>query len=69
MVWIQCGAHAREWISIATCMYILDKMTSEGPIKKHLLKKYDIYIMPIVNPDGYTFTWKSGVIYLISLMI
>ena len=25
-VWIDCGIHAREWISPATCVYFIDKV-------------------------------------------
>ena len=26
-VWIDCGIHAREWISPATCQYIIDRVS------------------------------------------
>ena len=64
VVWIQCGIHAREWISITSCMYILDQLTFEDKVKKALLPKFDFYIMPVVNPDGYAYTWNGTVICL-----
>ena len=63
VVWIQCGVHAREWISISSCMYILDRLTSENEVKEALLPRFDFYIMPVVNPDGYAYTWNGTVIY------
>jgi len=26
---------------------------------QHLVDTYDWYLMPVVNPDGYTYTWAS----------
>ena len=27
-IWIDCGIHAREWISPATCINLIDKVTN-----------------------------------------
>ena len=56
VIWIDCGMHAREWISISSCMYILDKLTSDDDIAMDILQKYDVYMMPVVNPDGYVYS-------------
>ncbi|XP_050705532.1 carboxypeptidase B-like isoform X5 [Eriocheir sinensis] len=61
-IWIDCGIHAREWISPATCLYILDQLTSGYGSDSEvtaLLDTYDFHVMPSVNPDGYDFTWTS----------
>ena len=57
VLWIDCGIHAREWISPATCLYILDMLTSNTADARHILSKYDVHIMPVVNPDGYVYSW------------
>ncbi|CAL4088628.1 unnamed protein product, partial [Meganyctiphanes norvegica] len=59
-VWFDCGIHAREWITPATCLWGLDRMTSgvdDG--LNSLLDKYDVYMMPVHNPDGYHYTWHD----------
>lgn len=62
VVWIDCGIHAREWISPATCQWVLDQLTSGynvDPAITELLDTYDFHILPVVNPDGYAFSWEE----------
>lgn len=57
---IQCGIHAREWVSPATCMYIIDQMTQRyrtDDSVTQLLDKIDFVILPVLNVDGYSYTW------------
>merc|ERR1712168_846214 len=58
-VWIDGGIHAREWLSQATVMYVLDKLIkgygSNSEITK-MIEKFDWYITPVLNPDGYVYT-------------
>ncbi|XP_068759283.1 carboxypeptidase B-like [Montipora capricornis] len=60
---IQCGIHAREWVSPATCMFIIDQMTQgyrNSFSVKTLLDKMDFIILPVLNVDGYEYTWKGS---------
>ncbi|TOF75441.1 carboxypeptidase, partial [Vibrio parahaemolyticus] len=60
VIWIDCGIHAREWISTATCQYFLDQLTAgygNDSQVTTLLDSYDFHIMPCTNPDGYVYTW------------
>ncbi|KAJ7370290.1 corticosteroid- binding protein [Desmophyllum pertusum] len=60
---IECGIHAREWISPATCMYIIDEMTQKygnDPSVRALLDKMDFIILPVFNVDGYEYTWTNN---------
>ncbi|XP_031573375.1 carboxypeptidase A5-like, partial [Actinia tenebrosa] len=62
LFFIQCGIHAREWISPATCMYIIDKMTSsyiKDSMVTAFLDKMDIIVLPVINVDGYEYTWTN----------
>ncbi|XP_015787637.2 carboxypeptidase A4-like [Tetranychus urticae] len=62
-IWIDAGIHAREWIAPATAVYMMYKLTEKHeaePIIGQLVEKFDWYIIPIVNPDGYMYTWWSN---------
>ncbi|KAJ3580049.1 hypothetical protein NPX13_g524 [Xylaria arbuscula] len=52
--------HAREWISTAVTEYLTYKLVtgySAGDEDvRAVLDKYDFYIIPIVNPDGFVYT-------------
>ncbi|XP_020615344.1 carboxypeptidase B-like isoform X3 [Orbicella faveolata] len=57
---IECGIHAREWVSPATCMFIIDEMTQKygkDSSVTALLDKMDFIILPVLNVDGYAYTW------------
>uniref|UniRef100_A0A182NUX8 Zinc carboxypeptidase A 1 n=1 Tax=Anopheles dirus TaxID=7168 RepID=A0A182NUX8_9DIPT len=58
-VFIEGGIHAREWISPATVTYILNELVNgKDPAVRALAEKYDWYVFPSVNPDGYAYTWQ-----------
>lgn len=54
-IYIQGGIHAREWISPATVMFILNSLTSSEDAK-HILDKLQIVAVPLLNADGYEYT-------------
>ncbi|CAH0701843.1 unnamed protein product [Spodoptera exigua] len=55
-VWVDGGAHAREWIAPAVATWMIHALV-EGEkdlgAEYDLLKQADFYIMPVLNPDGY----------------
>ncbi|KDN70901.1 putative zinc carboxypeptidase [Colletotrichum sublineola] len=55
--------HAREWISTMTTEYLayqlLTKYASDSAIKA-AVDKFDFYITPVVNPDGFVYTQTTN---------
>ncbi|KAK5387824.1 putative metallocarboxypeptidase ecm14 [Exophiala xenobiotica] len=58
------GTHAREWISISTTAYVAYSLATQyGHPHFHavtkLLDHFDIVFVPVLNPDGYEYTWTT----------
>ncbi|XP_074657393.1 carboxypeptidase B-like [Tubulanus polymorphus] len=62
-IWIDGGIHAREWISPATMVYTIDKIISlfsnRDPLITAMIFNTQIIIVPVLNPDGYEYTWST----------
>ncbi|XP_053327651.1 carboxypeptidase O-like [Spea bombifrons] len=60
LVVMDCGIHAREWIAVAFCQWfvkvIIEKHQND-PILTNALKQVDFYIIPVLNVDGYIYSW------------
>jgi len=60
-VWLECGIHAREWITSATCLYFTQKLFEGSKSEyKDLFDGLQFYLVPSVNPDGLTFSQKTN---------
>nr|XP_033803787.1 carboxypeptidase B2 isoform X2 [Geotrypetes seraphini] len=62
-IWIDCGIHAREWIAPAFCQWFIGHATEFYEKDKQLMKilKYlDFYVLPVMNVDGYEYTWTTN---------
>jgi extracellular matrix protein 14 len=56
------GLHGREWISTSTVNYLLWSVITSydrEPMITKLLEQFDIVYIPVLNPDGYEYTWQT----------
>ncbi|KAM4669544.1 carboxypeptidase O [Amazona ochrocephala] len=62
IIWMDCGIHAREWIAPAFCQWfvkeILQNYKSDPKISR-FLSNLDLYILPVLNIDGYIYSWEK----------
>ncbi|KAG8580871.1 hypothetical protein GDO81_007450 [Engystomops pustulosus] len=61
-VFIDCGFHAREWVSPAFCQwFVKEAVNSYGSDAEftNLLDNLDFYVLPVLNVDGYKYSWTS----------
>lgn len=61
IIFIDCGAHAREWIAPSTCMYLINELSPPSKLLLPVLKKFDWIILPLLNPDGYVYSWRNNI--------
>ncbi|XP_066921634.1 carboxypeptidase B-like [Clytia hemisphaerica] len=63
VIWIDGGTHAREWISVATPMWILRELVTKfgkDDDVTNLLMENEIMLSPVFNPDGYEYTFTGA---------
>lgn len=54
---IEANIHAREWITSAVSTYIINELLNGNDTKlQSYLNDFDIYVVPVINPDGLAFT-------------
>ncbi|XP_071098375.1 carboxypeptidase B-like [Haliotis cracherodii] len=62
VIFIEGLIHAREWIVGGSLMYFMDRLLSRYGLDAEatfLLDTYDIYVVPVTNPDGYEYSHTS----------
>ncbi|KAI0140560.1 hypothetical protein GGR57DRAFT_509335 [Xylariaceae sp. FL1272] len=55
------GMHAREWISVSTANYLawsFIHLSAGDPMVAKILERFDLVFVPVLNPDGYEYTWE-----------
>lgn len=61
-IFLECGIHAREWISPAFCQWFVNEALRTYGKDKEITKLLDsltFHVMPVFNIDGYIWTWRS----------
>ncbi|XP_062459372.1 carboxypeptidase B [Pezoporus occidentalis] len=61
-IFIDCGFHAREWITPAFCQWFVKEAVETygtDTVLTTLLNSLDFYVLPVVNIDGYIYTWTN----------
>lgn len=62
-LWFDGGLHAREWVSVATVTYLADALVrgydANATAAVRMLDNFDVLIAPILNVDGYDYTWAE----------
>ncbi|KAA0704967.1 Carboxypeptidase B [Triplophysa tibetana] len=61
-VFMDCGFHAREWITPAFCQWFVQEAVStygSNAEMTNLLDKMDFFVLPVFNIDGYEYTWTK----------
>jgi len=59
---IDGGHHAREWVSVMVPVCIADRLVAgydRDPRIHRILDAVRFFIVPVVNPDGYQYTWTT----------
>lgn len=61
IVSIDGGIHAREWISPGVILSFIRNLTSDEHTEQRssLLTKFEFHLIPVLNPDGYEYTWTT----------
>ncbi|KAK4229824.1 putative metallocarboxypeptidase ecm14 [Podospora fimiseda] len=56
------GLHGREWISTSTVTYLMWSFITaynKEPMITKIVNHFDIIFIPVLNPDGYEYTWQT----------
>ncbi|KAM6159942.1 mast cell carboxypeptidase A [Erethizon dorsatum] len=62
-IFMDCGIHAREWISPAFCQWFVYQATKsygKNKIMTKLLDRMNFYVLPVFNVDGYIWSWTQN---------
>ncbi|CAJ0594781.1 unnamed protein product [Cylicocyclus nassatus] len=61
-VWLDGGNHAREWPAFHVAVYFIEQLVNNYRVDEKItayLNLLDIYVFPVLNPDGFIFSRSS----------
>lgn len=61
-VLVNAAQHAREWATPMTAMYMVERLIEDAESDARvsaLLDRAEIFVVPVVNPDGYEWSWAA----------
>ncbi len=62
-IFVYCEQHAREWVGGITCLETAQRLVTNyatDPTTKAYVDNLDIFILPVVNPDGTHYAFQDG---------
>ncbi|XP_070494548.1 carboxypeptidase B1-like [Chironomus tepperi] len=59
IIFVDAGTHAREWAGIQSAFYFLHQLVENSTIYNDLLDNVDYVFVPVVNPDGYQYSFTE----------
>ncbi|MCC6971036.1 MAG: hypothetical protein IT434_12530 [Phycisphaerales bacterium] len=62
VIYIHATQHAREWLAPMTTMYVAEQLIAgyaTDPDATAFLDKFTVIVVPVVNVDGYVYTWTT----------
>lgn len=59
IIFIDAGTHAREWAGHHAVLYLLNQLVTNATVRTELVDKVDWVIVPVVNPDGYVYSYTE----------
>ncbi|KAJ8125025.1 hypothetical protein O1611_g8614 [Lasiodiplodia mahajangana] len=60
------GFHAREWIATSSVNYVawsFIQSADDDPMVRKILERFDLVFIPVLNPDGYEYSWEVDRLY------
>lgn len=63
MLFMHATQHAREWVAPMTAVYFVDQLVRQydsNPAIRDVVDRTEIVLVPVANPDGYTYTWTTN---------
>lgn len=59
-IFFESTIHANEWITTSTTTFLVNELLSSSEEQiKFLLDRYDWYFIPVLNVDGFAYTWST----------
>ena len=56
---LDAGQHAREWIAVAATTCVAERLVRDAEALGPVLAQVRFIVVPVVNPDGYVYTWEE----------